>query len=179
VGRKIGQFNETSENSRLYLIFGISTNLLLLITYKYANFLVENTNLTLNLLGLAGLDTPYVHLPLGISFFTFQALSYLIDVYRNEVKSQKSILDLGLYISLFPQLISGPIVRYHDIASQINRRDHSIENFAQGVSRFTYGLAKKVLIANPLAEVADAAFLLSGNELTLPLAWLGILAYSL
>ncbi|MEJ2619121.1 MAG: MBOAT family protein [Candidatus Thiodiazotropha sp.] len=179
IGIKLEHYRDIRSSGRFYLTLGVAINLLLLISFKYANFLVENFNGVLNLVSLPDIEAPSIHLPLGISFFTFQALSYLVDVYRGEVPAQKKLLDLGLYITLFPQLIAGPIVRYHDISAQITKRNHSIEIFSSGIMRFIYGLAKKVLIANPLAEVADSAFALSGNELTLPLAWLGIFAYSL
>ncbi len=116
---------------------------------------------------------------MGISFFTFQAISYIVDVYKGETKVQKSLLSLALYISLFPQLIAGPIVRYHDVAQQIDYRSHSVNLFSSGVIRFIIGLSKKVLIANSLAEIADNAFALTAYEITAPVAWIGILAYSL
>jgi alginate O-acetyltransferase complex protein AlgI len=179
IGIKIGKYKEELRKRRTYLIMGLSINLLLLISFKYANFIVDNLNGLLHVFSLPGIDVPDIHLPLGISFFTFQAISYIVDVYRNEVPAQKKLLDLGLYIALFPQLIAGPIVRYHDISAQITDRNHSLDVFTSGAMRFIYGLAKKVLIANPLAEVADGVFNFSGDELTMPLAWLGILAYSL
>ncbi|MET0026283.1 MAG: MBOAT family protein [Candidatus Thiodiazotropha sp.] len=179
VGRKIDQNHTLKKQRDFYLALGISINLFLLITYKYANFIVDNLNFLLNSLYLPSIDIPSIHLPLGISFFTFQAISYLVDVHRREVPAQKKLLDLGLYISLFPQLIAGPIIRYHDVSAQISDRQHSLELFASGTIRFIYGLAKKVLLANPLAEIADSVFASTGNDLTMPLAWLGILAYTL
>jgi alginate O-acetyltransferase complex protein AlgI len=179
IGIKIDLSGSERQKRTFYLTLGVSINLFLLFSYKYANFMVENLNSILSLFHLHGIDIPTIHLPLGISFFTFQAISYLVDLYRREVPAQKKLLDLGLYIALFPQLIAGPIVRYHDVSAQISNRNHSTELFASGAIRFIYGLAKKVLIANPLAEVADTAFELTGNELTMPLAWLGILAYTL
>ena len=116
---------------------------------KFYQYLVSN-----NLL------TP-IHLPLGISFFTFQAISYIFDIYRKDVKAQKNIYNLALYISLFPQLIAGPIVRYNDVAKQITKRRHSLNLFASGLQRFILGLSKKILIANNLGEVADNIFALS------------------
>ena len=165
--------------SKLYLLLGIIVNIGLLVTFKYSNFFVDNINIYLSQISISPIALEPVHLPLGISFFTFQAISYIVDVYRQEVPSQKNILNLALYISLFPQLIAGPIVRYLDISEQITGRAHSLELFASGVRRFIYGLSKKMLIANSLGEVADKVFFLSGIELTLPLAWIGILAYTL
>ncbi|WP_456375647.1 MBOAT family O-acyltransferase [Thiolapillus sp.] len=164
---------------RMWLALGIAANVLLLISFKYANFIADNLSVLTGALGLGRLELAPVHLPLGISFFTFQAISYIVDVYRKEVPVQRNLWNLALYISLFPQLIAGPIVRYHDVAAQILGRSHSLELFASGVQRFVYGLAKKVLLANPLGEVADNVFALQGDELSMGLAWIGILAYAL
>lgn len=170
---------DNDKKRKLYLAIGIAINLLLLVAFKYAGFITENINILLAYFKFEQIDLVPIHLPLGISFFTFQAISYIVDVYRREVSAQKNIFDLALYISLFPQLIAGPIVRYHDVARQIIQREHSFELFASGVERFIYGFAKKMLIANPLGEVADSIFSLPQNELTMPLAWIGIIAYSL
>jgi len=179
VGRLLRRSKASLLSDKIMISIGISINVLLLISFKYANFIADNINLLLSIANIPALDLDPVHLPLGISFFTFQAISYIVDVYRKEVPAQKNIYDLALYIALFPQLIAGPIVRYHDVALQINSRSHSLELFSSGVQRFIYGLAKKMLLANPLGEVADSVFILADNDLTLPLAWLGILAYSL
>jgi alginate O-acetyltransferase complex protein AlgI len=120
-----------------------------------------------------------VHLPLGISFFTFQAISYIVDIYRRQVPAQKSILEVGLYIALFPQLIAGPIVRYGNIAAQLRHRVMTLEGFAYGVRRFVLGLAKKVLIANVLGQTADEIFAHQGDQLDWSLAWLGVVCYAL
>jgi alginate O-acetyltransferase complex protein AlgI len=108
---------------------GVGVNIILLISFKYSNFIVDNINVILSFIDIQTLDLATVHLPLGISFFTFQAISYIVDVYRKEVPAQRNIFNLALYISLFPQLIAGPIVRYHDVALQITNRTHSIELF--------------------------------------------------
>ncbi len=180
IGRCIFRDKHSAFYKNFWLSVGITLNLLLLISFKYANFIIDNIN---TLLTISGSTLTFhlapIHLPLGISFFTFQAISYIVDIYRDEVPAQKSLINLALYISLFPQLIAGPIVRYHDIAKQISKRTHSIDTFSYGVQRFIYGLAKKMLIANPLGEVADSIFILSGDELTMPLAWIGILSYTL
>ena len=164
---------------KLFLVLGVCINLCLLITFKYANFLNDNVNVLLEAWHFDPINLEPVHLPLGISFFTFQALSYTVDVYRKQVAVQRNILDFALYISLFPQLIAGPIVRYKDIAEQISERNTSLNMFANGSRRFIYGLAKKTLIANSLGQVADDIFAISGNDLTTPIAWIGIIAYSL
>lgn len=167
------------DRNKLYMALALIGNVGLLISYKYANFITDNINRLLALVDIGQIDLVPVHLPLGISFFTFQAISYIVDIYRKEVRAQHSVFDLAMYISMFPQLIAGPIVRYHDIAAQIDQRVHSVPLFASGCRRFVYGLAKKILIANSLGEAADKIFDLSGGDLTLPLAWLGILAYTL
>lgn len=166
-------------SSKQYLIIGITANIAMLGFFKYANFFVDNLNIVLTSMDVRPLQLTPIHLPLGISFFTFQAISYIVDVYKKETEAQKSFNNLALYISSFPQLIAGPIVRYHDVAKQIVQRRHSLELFSSGVERFIIGLAKKMLIANPLGEVADNIFALSTNDLTMPLAWLGVLCYSL
>ncbi len=161
------------------LFLGISLNLALLAFFKYANFFADNLNYLLSVAHLPEIQLNPVHLPIGISFFTFQAISYIVDIYRKDVEPQKNFINLGLYISLFPQLIAGPIVRYHDIAQEIVERKFRLATCAYGVRRFIFGLSKKVLLANPLAEIADKIFNLPHNELSFGLAWLGALCYSL
>ena len=148
-------------------------NLALLFVFKYLTFTLES----LNSLGLE-LTIPGIRLPIGISFFTFQALSYVLDVAMGKARVQRSILDLGLYISFFPQLIAGPIVKYGDVAEQIRNRQENWENFSAGCSRFLIGLSKKVLIANQVAAIADRAFAMDPDALTTPMAWLGALCYT-
>lgn len=182
IGKKIysSQKNQKHQTqTKAYLTIGLAINIGLLISFKYANFITNNINEILTALNISAIDLAPIHLPLGVSFFTFQAISYIVDVYRREVSAQNSIYNLALYIALFPQLIAGPIVRYHDISSQITDRPHSVELFSSGVQRFVIGLAKKMLIANPLGLVADNVFSLPGDDLTMPLAWIGILSYTL
>lgn len=178
-GRLVGHHIDDKRKAKLWVGLAIAVNLALLVSFKYANFIGDNFNALYSIFGTPEYQLKPVHLPLGISFFTFQAMSYVIDVYRKEVTAQKNIYSLALYISLFPQLIAGPIVRYKDVADQIFYREHSVDLFANGVRRFIYGLSKKVLIANALGQVADQIFALTGSDLTMPLAWIGILAYSL
>jgi len=156
----------------------VALDLGLLAVFKYGNYFIDNLNLLLPLLNIAQLDAPPIHLPIGISFFTFQAISYVVDVYRGERRPQKSLINSGLYIAMFPQLIAGPIVRYGTIASQLSHRIVSIDSFAVGIRRFILGLAKKVLVANQAALVADQIFALPASELTTGLAWLGIICYA-
>lgn len=161
--------------SRWALITGILVNVSLLIYFKYSGFITQNIQAIFH---LKLEDTHPVALPIGISFYTFQSLSYLIDIYRKEVKAQTSAINVGLYISFFPQLIAGPIVRYTDINHQIDNRKVEWDGFVLGVQRFIIGLAKKVLLANTLGEVADKIFMLPHNEITTLCSWLGILCYS-
>jgi len=164
---------------RRELFFGVGLNLLLLGFFKYANFIMANINALLIRFHVSPLDLPAVHLPIGISFFTFQAMSYLVDLYRHEVGVEKNPLDLALYISLFPQLIAGPIVRYHDIARSLHERSATVADVAAGIRRFIIGLGKKVLIANVLGRAADYLFSVPPVRLPSTLAWLGALAYTL
>ena len=138
-------------NKKRVLILGIVLNFLVLGYYKYSNFFIENFNNLLNI----NIKYLSVILPLGISFFTFQNVSYLIDVYRGEVQAQRSIINYGMYITFFPQLIAGPIVRYADINEEVENRKESFDNFGQGVRRFIIGLSKKVLIANVIGEMCS------------------------
>jgi len=171
---------EAHGRTNWWLGWALGANLALLIGFKYSNFLADNLSKLLVLLGLgSGLRLPPVHLPIGISFYTFQAMSYLIDVARGETRAQRDLLKLGLYKALFPQLIAGPIVRYVHVEAEIEERHESWSSFADGTQRFVVGLAKKVLLANPLGALADEVFGLPTTELSTPVAWLGISAYAL
>ena len=166
------------QSAKLLLIASIVLNLGLLILFKYSNFLVSNLN---SLLGGAYLQPVSwaTHLPAGISFFTFHAISYVIDIYRQDCKPQKNPIKVALYFDFFPQLIAGPIVRYHEIEQQLSQRTITIEGFALGVRRFVLGLGKKVLIANTLAGPVDKIFAIPTEQLTPGLAWFGIGCYTL
>ena len=161
------------------LTVAIILNLAPLAFFKYGNFLVDNANTGLLSLGLPTLELTPLHLPIGISFFTFQAISYLIDVYRGQATVQNKPINLALYISLFPQLIAGPIIRYKDVEREINARVIRIEDVKSGVLRFISGLGKKILIANSMGAVADQIFSLPIDSVSSGLAWIGIIAYSL
>ena len=177
-GRLIHAFR-SSFRGRFFFIVSVVLNLSILAFFKYAHFVTDNINLLLGSLQLPLINLAPVHLPIGISFFTFQALSYIIDVYREKITPQENFITLGLYISLFPQLIAGPIVRYHNIAQELLDRAVSTKGLAEGIQRFLFGLSKKVLLANPLAVVADQIFAMPETELTAPLAWLGAICYTL
>ena len=159
---------------KVVLTVGIVYHVGVLFIFKYLTFLTSQLGLILNQ------DFSYIKiaLPIGISFFTFQLMSYFLDVYKGEAKPQKNIFNLGLYVSLFPQLIAGPIVRYNEIEEQINTRVESIENVSVGMKRFIYGLSKKLLLADYLSAIADSSFTRIGDQ-TVVMAWFGILAYSL
>jgi len=145
-----------------------------LIYFKYLNFLILNIENFINI----PIIKKDIIIPIGISFFIFQGLSYSIDVYRNETKAQKKFTNLALYISLFPQLIAGPIVKYHDIQSELESREYSLKNFSLGIERFVSGLGKKVILANSMGLVADKIFSLNIKEMNSETAWLGIICYS-
>jgi len=179
VGLGIDAAKKQGRSGKKVLIIGITINLFPLAFFKYGNFIADNLSSLMAVLGLGGITLNDVHLPIGISFFTFQAISYIVDVYRHEAEVQKNPLNLALYISLFPQLIAGPIVRYHDIAREIIVRRTTAVDFRDGVLRFVAGLAKKVLIANNLGALADHVFSLPPGELSAGLAWLGLIAYTL
>lgn len=165
-------------HARRWLVLALIANLGLLIGYKYANFLVDNLNSILLWSDQPTLYLAPVHLPVGISFFTFQALSYVVDVYRGETPAQRNPLRIALYISLFPQLIAGPIVRYVDVRDQMDRRRVSADDFAIGIERFIVGLAKKILLADTLAYTADKLFEAPADALGSSAAWLGVVCYA-
>jgi len=164
---------------QLFLILGVAGNLGLLVVFKYADFMVTNLNLVIMKLGGQPIPMQPIHLPIGISFFTFQAMSYIIDLYRGRTEVQKNPLRVALYITLFPQLIAGPIVRYQDIARQLAARVVTRAGFAEGIRRFILGLGKKMLLANVVAVPADQIFAIPTNQLTTPVAWLGAVCYAL
>jgi alginate O-acetyltransferase complex protein AlgI len=161
------------------LAFGIVSDLALLLVFKYAGFFTQNLNVALAKLHVAPLPVPSVPLPLGISFFTFHKISYKVDVYRGHAEVRRDPIDLLLYILLFPQLIAGPIIRYHDIAAELVRRTISRSEFAAGLRRFAVGMAKKMLVANTVAAVADRIFATPSDGVTCGVAWLGVICYTL
>ena len=165
---------------RSLLASGVVINLALLGTFKYADFVTGNLNLLLGAAQVRPLPLPHLHLPIGISFFTFHAISYVTDVYRREVRAMRRFDSFALYITLFPQLIAGPIIRYKIIAHQFADRQVTLEGFAEGVRRFVIGMGKKLLIADTVAYAADRIFNYSQTpQLTPAVAWLGVLCYTL
>ncbi len=168
--------NKYKKNKKIYLIISIIFNIGLLIFFKYLNFILGNLNPIIG----ANIENFKFTLPIGISFYTFQILSYVIDVYHGKVKVQKNIFKLATYISLFPQLIAGPIVRYQTIEKELDNRQCTIDKVSMGMRRFIVGLAKKVIIANNVAVIADAIFNTSSvTKYSVPIILLGTLAYTL
>lgn len=159
--------------SRFFLVLSVIQNLGFLCYFKYADFFIENFN------AATGLSVPVLNviLPIGISFYTFQILSYTVDVYRGDVKSQKNFVNLAAYITMFPQLIAGPIVRYSDVAAQLEQRTHSFDKAAVGIRRFVIGLAKKILLANRLGEFCD--IFRASEEQSVVFYWVYGIAYML
>jgi alginate O-acetyltransferase complex protein AlgI len=158
--------------------WSVAGNLLVLIAFKYADFIVDNVNLALEPSGWT-IPNPNVPLPLGISFITFHILSYLIDVYRGVAEPQRSPVPFALYILNFPQLIAGPIIRYRPMSPQLGQRPISFEDIDIGVTRFVAGLAKKLLIANPIGAVADQLFAIEPADLPVWALWLAVICYAL
>ena len=173
IGLYIDKHRDTYK-AKLGLITSIVINILVLSVFKYSGFIVQNIN---NLFGTTFIN-PDLPLPVGISFYTFQTMSYIIDVYRGNVKVQRNIISFGAYVSMFPQLVAGPIVRYATIEEQLRNRVHSVDLFAEGVQRFSVGLAKKVLLANNIGYIWAEIEATSGSDMSIALAWLGIIAFA-
>ena len=165
--------------AKLFVGIAVAVDLVVLGVFKYANFLTDNVNTLFLALRVHPVVAPRILLPIGISFFTFHAVSYVVDVYRRDATAQKSPVHAALYLLLFPQLIAGPIIRYRDIADQLATRIVTLDDFAYGVRRFVIGLAKKVMIANVVAGPADKIFALTSGELSPAHAWLGIACYTI
>lgn len=163
-----------TKKAKFFVALSITGNLLLLGAFKYSGFFVENINALLDI----NLNVPRFSLPIGISFYTFQTISYVVDVYRGEVKAQRSPFKFMLFVSLFHQLVAGPIVRYSDIAAEIEHREVTATGFSEGVNRFIIGLGKKVLIANTAGELALSFLGTDYEKLPVAGAWLGILLYA-
>lgn len=172
-GMLVDKYRGTSK-AKIGLLISVFVNLSLLFFFKYTDFVISTIN------GVFGTSIKLLELPLpiGISFYTFQTMSYTIDVYRNDAKVQKNIISFGAYVALFPQLIAGPIVRYQTIADQIDEREHSFDKFGDGVKRFVIGLAKKVLLANNIGLLWSTISSAEISSLTTLTAWLGITAFT-
>ncbi len=172
----IGLQMDHSEKKKSWMVLSVVWNLALMFVFKYLTFVLSNMELLLHR-DIVDLTIP---LPLGISFFTFQILSYIFDLYYGKTKVQKKWYKFALYVSMFPQLVAGPIVRYDQIAYEIDHRQENLEDFSQGMTRFVYGLGKKVLLSNYMGVLADNMFYLSGEgSLSVGAAWIGAIGYTL
>ncbi|MBQ7954774.1 MAG: MBOAT family protein [Lachnospiraceae bacterium] len=191
-GRFLHSFEGKKGARRLILICSVILNLGILFFFKYFNMVVisieamsqnlpfgEKIHAMISMEGTGALGIEHIVLPIGISFFTFQSMSYVIDVYMGKAKFQRNLIYFALYVALFPQLIAGPIVKYSDVAAQITKRRETIVLFSQGIKRFSYGLGKKVLISNTFAQVADEIWALDVASLGTSVAWLGAIFYTL
>jgi alginate O-acetyltransferase complex protein AlgI len=185
IGRAVAAEPERPEGARgpraarIAVTVSILSNLGLLGFFKYFNFAVENFNGLAAVVGLGDLqldDVVRVTLPLGISFYTFQSMSYTIDVYRRRAPAIRNFVDFACYVSMFPQLVAGPIIRFSEVADQLRSRTHTVTKFARGAAFFSLGMAKKVLLANPCGKIADLAF--ESGSLGLLDAWYGVIAYA-
>lgn len=169
----IERYQSVPKLARLFLALSVSSSLLMLGYFKYADFFIRNVNAVTG----CSISLLNITLPIGISFYTFQILSYTVDVYRQDVKAQRNLIDLATYVALFPQLIAGPIVRYSDIAEQLKGRIHTMGKTAQGIRRFILGLGKKILIANLLGELCS--IFRASDDKSVLFFWLYAVAYTL
>lgn len=174
-GLLIGKWRDSKKKSRAVMIVALIVSLGFLVIFKYADFIISNIN------AVSGLDLPLLRLtlPLGISFYTFQILTYTVDVYRGQAKPAKSFIDFGTFVVLFPQLIAGPIVKYVDIEEQLKNRTLSLNQIQHGIAYFILGLASKVLIANSVGKLWTDIGVIGYENISTPLAWMGIIAFVL
>lgn len=172
-GRLIDKNRGRQKRMKLLLVLSVVIDIGLLSVFKYTDFIITNVNAIFG----ANFDLLNIALPIGISFYTFQAMSYTIDVYRDDVRVQKNLIDFGMYITMFPQLIAGPIVRYADVQDQLAERSVTTADFSEGVMRFVVGLGKKVLLANQMGAVWSDIYALGGDVSAL-MAWTGAIAYT-
>ena len=172
-GRLMDKHRENKKRLKLMLVLSVVIDIGLLSVFKYTDFIITNVNAIFG----SNFDLLNIALPIGISFYTFQAMSYTIDVYRDDVRVQKNLIDFGMYITMFPQLIAGPIVRYADVQDQLAERSVTTADFSEGVMRFVVGLGKKVLLANQMGAVWSDIYALGGDVSAL-MAWTGAIAYT-
>ena len=172
-GRLMDKNRGRQKRMKLLLVLSVVIDIGLLSVFKYTDFIITNVNAIFG----SSFDLLNIALPIGISFYTFQAMSYTIDVYRNDVRGQKNLIDFGMYITMFPQLIAGPIVRYADVQDQLAERSVTTADFSEGVMRFVVGLGKKVLLANQMGAVWSEIYALGGDVSAL-MAWTGAIAYT-
>jgi len=172
-------FRNTKRTAKLAMTIGIIGNVGILVYFKYTNFLIDNLNQVLLAINFHSLPVLEILLPVGVSFVVFEKITYLVDIYRKVGKPAPSLLSYLVYVFLFPKLLAGPIIKYHDIEAQLLKRDEKLEDIIYGIKRFCYGLAKKVFIADTMGEMADIIFALPTNELGFGSAWLGVICFTL
>ena len=181
-GKIIFNSSPKKPHRKIGLLISIAANLSILGFFKYGNFFAENVSILARSIGLGEIALPEffnkIILPIGISFYTFQSMSYTIDIYRKKALPAENFLTFACYVSMFPQLVAGPIVRYSDIAKQLKHRIHSAGSFIYGFTRFNFGFAKKILLANPVGEIADLCFSAGQSSLSTPAAWIGVICYA-
>lgn len=176
IGLKVGAAGVRSKPAQRWLLLGVAVDLCILGYFKYANFGVDSINAIMTSFGLEPFILTHVLLPIGISFYIFESISYIIDVYRGDTPATRNLIDFAAFVAIFPHLIAGPVLRFRDLADQFNHRTHTLDKFSEGATRFMQGFIKKVFIADTLAVVADHCFALQNP--TTGDAWLGALAYT-
>jgi len=171
---KINKYKRDRKKAKQFFVFTLLVNVAILVFFKYVGFIIGNIN------GIFSINIPFneLALPVGISFYTFQVLSYIVDVYLGKVKVQRSFVSFGAYVTMFPQLVAGPIVQYETIEEQLNYREESLEKFGQGVERFIQGLGKKVLLANSIGIIWTTISAMDLGSMSVLTAWIGIIAYT-
>ena len=181
-GKMITAEGASEKQRKTGMILSVVSNLSILAFFKYSAFVAGNISVLSVWLGMGEVALPEffynIVLPVGISFYTFQSMSYSIDLYRGHAVPAKNFVDFACYVSMFPQLVAGPIVRYGSVAEQLRHREYSVEGFVAGFTRFNYGFAKKIILANPMGAIADSCFGAGEGVLTAPMAWLGVMAYA-
>ncbi|MGX8796647.1 MBOAT family O-acyltransferase [Fusibacter sp. JL298sf-3] len=170
----MARYRESKFKKNAFMALSVATNMGLLLTFKYTNFFIEN----INWIGGFSLSPVALTLPLGISFYTFQTMSYSIDVFRGKVAPEKNLIDFGAYVCLFPQLIAGPIVKYVDVQRELKQRRMNLDQMTEGVRYFIMGLSSKVLIANPMGQLWNDVTVLGVDQVSTPLAWIGIIGFA-
>lgn len=176
IGLKVGAAGVRTRPAQRWLLAGVAVDLAVLGYFKYANFGVDTINALMTSFGLHPFILTHVLLPIGISFYIFESISYIIDVYRGDTPATRNLIDFAAFVAIFPHLIAGPVLRFRDLAEQFNHRTHTLDKFSEGATRFMQGFIKKVFIADTLAAVADHSFALAHP--TTGDAWLGALAYT-
>lgn len=171
---KIDKYKKNRKKSKKYFIFTLLVNVGVLVFFKYIGFIIENINSIFS----TNISFENLALPVGISFYTFQVLSYIVDVYLGKVKVQRNLISFGAYVTMFPQLVAGPIVQYETIEEQLNYREESLEKFGQGVERFIQGLGKKVLLANNIGMIWTAISAMDLGSMSVLTSWIGIISYT-